>query len=92
MGRPQVASRCSEVRDSNSAGDGVGGLFLGTGQASAAGKVITCNIPQMRQQIAQLRNKAAKLDNRGEAAAARKARAEATAIDRKMRACIAAES
>ncbi|MEU0391656.1 hypothetical protein ABZ208_02495 [Streptomyces sp. NPDC006208] len=46
----------------------------------------------MRQQIAQLRNKAAKLDNRGEAAAARKARAEATAIDRKMRACIAAES
>ncbi|MDH6568740.1 enoyl reductase-like protein [Streptomyces sp. SAI-117] len=77
----------------------VGGLFLTSVPAQAApsaGEVsikasVTCNKSQMRQQIASLKTKAAKLKQLGENAAARKALSDATALQRKLDACIKAE-
>ncbi|MBL1087162.1 hypothetical protein JK359_35230 [Streptomyces actinomycinicus] len=78
----------------------VGGLFVTAMPAQAAvpaghGVVskaaVTCNKSQMRQQIANLKNKAAQLKHLGEDAAARKALADAAAIQRKLDACIKAE-
>ena len=68
-----------------------GGLLLGQTAtapvAHAAGKTVTCNVSKLRQQAAELRTKAAKLDRLGEKAAARKARDQATALERKAKAC-----
>ncbi|XIE80924.1 hypothetical protein AB6O49_29565 [Streptomyces sp. SBR177] len=69
-----------------------GGLLLGqtvTAPAAqaATGTTITCNVAKLRQQAAELRNKAAKLDRLGEKAAARKARDQAAALERKAKAC-----
>ncbi|MEU6671523.1 hypothetical protein [Streptomyces sp. NPDC046727] len=77
-----------------------GGLFVTSVPAHAAtpaghGVVskaaVTCNKNQMRQQIANLKAKAAQLKHLGENEAARKALAEAAAIQRKLDACIKAE-
>jgi len=79
----------------------VGGLFITSVPAHAApsadqGAVsakaaITCNKNQMRQQIANLKTKAAKLKQLGETAAANRALNEAAAIQKKLNACIKAE-
>ncbi|KUM68584.1 MULTISPECIES: hypothetical protein [Streptomyces] len=79
----------------------VGGLFITSAPAQAAtsadrGQVsvkaaITCDKGQMRQQIANLKAKAAKLKQLGETAAARKALSDAAAIQKKLDACIKAE-
>ncbi|MEE1754080.1 hypothetical protein [Streptomyces sp. SP18CS02] len=78
-----------------------GGVLLGTGAAPAgaavqpamagAGKVIRCDIPEMRQQAAALGSKAARLDRLGERAAAKRARARADAVERKVHACVEAD-
>ncbi|POX58044.1 hypothetical protein C3492_39955 [Streptomyces sp. Ru62] len=52
---------------------------------------ITCNKNQMRQQIAALKDKAARLKQLGETAAAKKALSEAAAIQKKLDACIKAD-
>ncbi|GGT11871.1 hypothetical protein [Streptomyces purpureus] len=77
-----------------------GGTFLGAGGFQAAPDTldrtqtvgsITVNIGEMRQQVADLRRKAAQLDRLGERDAARKARAQADALQRRIDAIIAAE-
>ncbi|MBL1104276.1 hypothetical protein JK361_06590 [Streptomyces sp. 5-8] len=52
---------------------------------------VTCNKGEMRQQIANLKRKAAQLKQLGEPAAARKALDQAAAIQRRLDACIKAE-
>ncbi|WP_328426376.1 hypothetical protein [Streptomyces sp. NBC_00443] len=79
----------------------VGGLFITSVPAHAApsadqGAVsakaaVTCNQNQMRQQIANLKTKAAKLKQLGETAAANRALSEANAIQKKLNACIKAD-
>ncbi|WP_329113719.1 hypothetical protein [Streptomyces sp. NBC_01353] len=73
-----------------------GGLLLGqtviAEPAHAAGKKIVCNVPKMRQQAADLRSKAAQLQRLGATAEARKARAQADALDRRAQSCIDAEN
>ncbi|MET9378683.1 hypothetical protein ACFYV5_03515 [Streptomyces sp. NPDC003035] len=73
-----------------------GGLLLGqtvtAEPAHAAGKKVVCEINKMRQQSADLRSKAAKLQRLGATAEARKARAQADALDRKIRNCIDADN
>ncbi|MFF8729777.1 hypothetical protein ACF073_25275 [Streptomyces sp. NPDC015171] len=79
----------------------VAGAFLITSvpahAAPAAGHgvvskaTVTCNKNEMRQQIANLKNKAAKLRQLGEDAAARKALSDANAIQKRLNACIKAE-
>jgi hypothetical protein len=73
-----------------------GGLLLGQTAAAepahAAGNKIVCNVPKMRQQAADLRSKAAQLQRLGATAEARKARAQADALDRKAKACIDADN
>ncbi|MEU6878363.1 hypothetical protein [Streptomyces sp. NPDC046712] len=73
-----------------------GGLLLGqtvtAEPAHAAGKKIVCNVSKMRQQSADLRTKAAQLQRLGATAEARKARAQADAIDRQVRNCIDADN
>lgn len=68
-----------------------GGLLLGqtatAPTAHAAGKTVVCKVAELRKQAAQLRSKAAKLDRLGEKAAARKARDQAAALERKAKAC-----
>ncbi|MET8771649.1 hypothetical protein [Streptomyces sp. NPDC004658] len=61
------------------------------GGAVSSKAAITCNKNQMRQQIAALKDKAAKLKQLGETAAARKALNEAAALQKKLDACIKAE-
>ncbi|MFC8506496.1 hypothetical protein ACFU3J_34175 [Streptomyces sp. NPDC057411] len=72
-----------------------GGLLLGqtvtAPTAQAAGKTVVCNVPKMRQQAHDLRVKAAKLQNLGARAEARKARAQADALDRKIKGCLDAD-
>ncbi|QTD95884.1 hypothetical protein [Streptomyces cyanogenus] len=78
-----------------------GGLLFASVPAHAAGSAhsgavlakatITCNRSQMRQQIAALKEKAAKLKQLGEPEAARKALSDAAALQRKLDACIKAE-
>ncbi|WMX44147.1 hypothetical protein [Streptomyces roseicoloratus] len=67
-----------------------GGLLLGQAvtapPAQAAGHVI-CKPTELRTQAHELRAKAAKLDRLGERQAARKARAQATALEKKAKAC-----
>jgi NAD(P)H-dependent flavin oxidoreductase YrpB (nitropropane dioxygenase family) len=68
-----------------------GGFFIASVPAHAAtsaeqGQVsvkasVTCNKNQLRQQIDELRNKAAKLKRLGETAASRKALSDATALE-----------
>ncbi|WP_369272037.1 hypothetical protein AB5J55_20245 [Streptomyces sp. R11] len=78
----------------------VGGLFITSVPAQAAPSAdgvvstkaaITCNKNEMRQQIANLKTKAAKLKQLGETAAANRALNEAAAIQKKLNACIKAE-
>ncbi|QOV36927.1 hypothetical protein IM697_00120 [Streptomyces ferrugineus] len=79
----------------------VGGLFVTSMPAQAAtsadqGAVsvraaITCNKNKMRQQIADLKAKAAKLKRLGETAAASKALNDAAAIQKRLDACIKAD-
>ncbi|MFD0369068.1 hypothetical protein [Streptomyces sp. NPDC059071] len=68
-----------------------GGLLLGqtatAPAAQAAGRTVTCKPAELRQDAADLRAKAAKLDRLGEKAAARKARAQAAALEQKAKAC-----
>ncbi|MFF9769896.1 hypothetical protein ACF1GT_25455 [Streptomyces sp. NPDC014636] len=66
--------------------------------APAAGQVavsaratVTCDQSQMHQQIANLKSKAAKLKQLGETAAARKALADAAAVQKRLDACVKAE-
>ncbi|MFB7862922.1 MULTISPECIES: hypothetical protein [unclassified Streptomyces] len=72
-----------------------GGLLLGqtatAPAAQAAGKTVTCNVEKMHKEAAELRSKAAKLQRLGATAEARKARAQADALDRKAQACIDAD-
>ncbi|MEU2063060.1 hypothetical protein [Streptomyces sp. NPDC013455] len=53
---------------------------------------ITCNKTELRRQIAALKDKAAKLKQLGETEAARRALADANALQRKLDACIKAEN
>ncbi|MFH0520627.1 hypothetical protein ACHBTE_26050 [Streptomyces sp. M41] len=80
----------------------VGGLFItsvpahaapsaGHSAASAKG-AITCNEGQMRQQIAKLKNKAAKLKQLGEHAAAKRTLNEAAALQKRLQQCIDADN
>ncbi|CAM5299916.1 hypothetical protein [Streptomyces canus] len=79
----------------------VGGFFITSMPAHAAtsadrGEVsvkaaITCNTSQLRQQIANLKTKAAKLKQLGETAAARKALSDAAALQKRLDACIKAD-
>ncbi|MEU6975323.1 MULTISPECIES: hypothetical protein [unclassified Streptomyces] len=72
-----------------------GGLLLGqtatAPAAQAAGKPVVCNVPKMRQESHALRVKAAKLQNLGAKAEARKARAQADALDRRIKSCVDAD-
>jgi hypothetical protein len=75
-----------------------GGFFITSvpAQAAPAGHAvaksgITCNESQMRQQIANLKRKAAQLKQLGETAAARKALSDAAAIQHRLDQCIASE-
>ncbi|MEU5534029.1 hypothetical protein [Streptomyces sp. NPDC020362] len=52
---------------------------------------VTCNEGQMRQQIANLKSKAAKLKQLGENAAARKALNDAAAIQKRLDQCLEAD-
>lgn len=56
---------------------------VATAQPAAAAS-ITVDLNQMRQQVADLRQKANRLDHEGEHAAARKARAQADALQRRI--------
>ncbi|MEV3912937.1 MULTISPECIES: hypothetical protein [Streptomyces] len=79
----------------------VGGFFITAVPAHAAtsadrGEVslkaaVTCNTSQLRQQIASLKTKAAKLKQLGETAAAKKALNDAAALQKKLDACIKAD-
>lgn len=79
----------------------VGGFFITSVPAQATtsaerGEVsikasVTCDKGQMRQQIANLKTKAAKLKQLGENAAARKALSDAAAVQKRLDACIKAE-
>ncbi|MQY38149.1 hypothetical protein SRB17_61580 [Streptomyces sp. RB17] len=80
-----------------------GGFFLTSVPAHAAASArhravsvkaasVTCNERQMRQQIADLKDKAARLKQLGEYDAARKALSNAAALQRKLDACIKAEN
>ncbi|MFF5537138.1 hypothetical protein ACFY71_32530 [Streptomyces cinerochromogenes] len=63
-----------------------------TGHGAIVSKAtITCNERQMRQQIAQLKTKAAELKRLGENDAARRALADAAAIQRRLDQCIKAD-
>ncbi|MEU0272267.1 hypothetical protein [Streptomyces sp. NPDC006307] len=66
----------------------IGGAHVEQPAVDLVAKTVTCNISQMQKQIADLRQKAQRLEHDGAKAEARKARAQATAIERKMRACI----
>ena len=79
----------------------VGGFFItsvpahaatSAGQGAVSVKAsVTCNKSQLRQQIANLKNKAAKLKQLGETVAAKKALNDAAALQKKLDACIKAE-
>lgn len=79
----------------------VGGLFLTSMPAHAAtsadrGEVsvkasVTCDTSRLREQIANLKTKAAKLKQLGETAAARKALSDAAALQKRLDACIKAD-
>ncbi|MFC5219298.1 hypothetical protein [Streptomyces coerulescens] len=60
--------------------------------AVSARAAVTCNEGQLRQQIANLKTKAAKLKQLGETAAARKALNEAAALQKRLEACIKADN
>ncbi|MEU9111556.1 hypothetical protein AB0D04_07135 [Streptomyces sp. NPDC048483] len=62
------------------------------GHAAVARGAIQVNIGELRQQSADLKSKAARLDQEGEHAAANRARAEANAIDQKIQAYLDAEN
>ncbi|MGW1609360.1 hypothetical protein ACWCQZ_08125 [Streptomyces sp. NPDC002285] len=72
----------------------VGGLFITSVPAQAAPSAVsakaavTCHPNQMRQQIADLKTKAAKLKQLGETAAAKRTLNEAAAIQKQLNACI----
>ncbi|MEN8653600.1 hypothetical protein ABCR94_24080 [Streptomyces sp. 21So2-11] len=63
----------------------------GLQSVAARGGSISVNIPKLRQQSADLKARAARLDRDGAHAEARRARAEAAAIDRKIQAYLDAE-
>ncbi|MET9508230.1 hypothetical protein ABZX62_07070 [Streptomyces flavidovirens] len=65
-----------------------------TGQQAMAarGGGITVNIEELRKQSAELKAKAKKLDRMGEPEAAKRARAQAAAIDRRIQQLIDAEN
>lgn len=79
----------------------VGGFFITSVPAHAATSAnpaevsvkasVTCNTSQLRQQIANLKTKAAKLKHLGETAAAKKALSDAAALQKKLDACIKAD-
>ncbi|MEV7770176.1 hypothetical protein [Kitasatospora sp. NPDC086791] len=56
---------------------------VATAQPAAAAS-ITVDLKQMRQQVYELRQKASRLDHEGERDAARKARAQADALQRRI--------
>lgn len=58
---------------------------------AARGGSISVNIPQLRQQSADLKAKAARLERDGAYTEAKRARAQAAAIDRKIQAYLDAE-
>ncbi|MGW8555744.1 hypothetical protein [Streptomyces tubercidicus] len=60
-------------------------------QSVAAGGAVQVNLDEMRQQSADLKTKAARLDNEGEHEAADRARAEARALDKRIQAYVDAE-
>ncbi|MEV4945315.1 hypothetical protein [Streptomyces sp. NPDC053755] len=73
-----------------------GGLLLGQTAAApdasaAGGKKVVCEVDKMRQQSHSLRARAARLQRLGATAEARKARAQADALDRRVRACVDAD-
>ncbi|MFI0264141.1 hypothetical protein ACH4OW_34645 [Streptomyces sp. NPDC017056] len=57
---------------------------------SARGQV-TCHIGQMQQQVNEHKSKAAKLDARGRHAAAKKERAKARSIEKRIKQCLDAD-
>lgn len=60
-------------------------------QSVAAGGGISVNIDELRQQSADLKAKAARLDHEGEHEAAKRARAQANALDKRIKAYLDAE-
>ncbi|MEU8618385.1 hypothetical protein [Streptomyces sp. NPDC048623] len=64
-----------------------GGLLLGQTATAPTAQAAVCKPAELRQDAAELRAKAGKLDRLGEKAAARKARDQAAALERKAKAC-----
>ncbi|MEU8915266.1 hypothetical protein [Streptomyces nigrescens] len=60
-------------------------------QSMAAGGGISVNIDELRQQSADLKAKANRLDHEGEHEAANRARAQANALDKRIKAYLDAE-
>ncbi|MFI0737307.1 hypothetical protein ACH4PU_04205 [Streptomyces sp. NPDC021100] len=69
-----------------------GVVFTALPAQSAAAAGVTCNVPEMHQQVARLRDRANSLDHSGYHDAARNTRSEADALQRRMQWCIDAEN
>ncbi|MGI5336139.1 hypothetical protein ACQEVS_01385 [Streptomyces sp. CA-181903] len=69
-----------------------GVVFTALPAQSAAAAGITCNVPEMHQQITRLRDRANSLDRAGDHSAARSTRSEADALQRRMQWCVDAEN
>ncbi|MFB7620688.1 hypothetical protein [Kitasatospora sp. NPDC056181] len=95
---PQESAACQGVLNTLFGGSlfGAGGVSAvcavqpdtGSGQSSSTGPsargAVTYDLPKMRQEVADLRSKAATLDRLGEHEAARRARAEADALQHRI--------
>ncbi|MBH1938245.1 hypothetical protein I5Q34_28975 [Streptomyces sp. AV19] len=66
-----------------------GGVLLGSAPVQAvAAHAVTCKPAEMQRDIAKLKAKANRLKHEGEYAAAKRTRAQADAIQRKLNACV----
>ncbi len=68
-----------------------GGAVITAVPAQASGHTVTCDTGKMRQDIANLKRKAAQLRNLGEREAANRTLAQADALQRRLNQCIAAD-
>ncbi|MBZ4322350.1 hypothetical protein [Streptomyces huiliensis] len=69
-----------------------GVVFTALPAQSAVAGTITCDVPAMHQQIARLRDRAARLDHSGDHSGAQRTRSEANALQQRMQWCIDAEN
>ncbi|MER5786587.1 hypothetical protein ABT104_33525 [Streptomyces mobaraensis] len=69
-----------------------GVVFTALPAQSAAAYEVTCNVPEMHQQITRLRDRANSQDRSGDHSGARSTRSQADALQRRMQWCIDAEN